>query len=244
MRPGTVTTKRLMGEDVVLYRTRSGRIRVVRPYCPHLGAHLGCGGRVDDEDIVCPFHHFAFDPDGNVARTGPGYTGKPVREGLTILPSEEVNGGVFAWSGPSQPTLPWNIPQLLNPRSSRSKFVVVDVHSHPQEICENTVDIGHTRALHGFSDAWMPRPPIADKHSYSVALQLSRRFPPFGSLKADVEVNLYGLGFLHVLLRVPRIGLEMDAVLAPRPVDPWRLHLTVGVGVLFTPPSCIDPQDC
>ncbi|MFE3021666.1 Rieske 2Fe-2S domain-containing protein [Streptomyces sp. NPDC059256] len=68
--PGAVLTRRLMGEDVVVYRTRSGRARVIRPYCPHLGAHLGCGGRVEDDLIVCPFHSFAFSGDGSLARVG------------------------------------------------------------------------------------------------------------------------------------------------------------------------------
>ncbi|WP_369123002.1 Rieske 2Fe-2S domain-containing protein [Streptomyces viridochromogenes] len=42
---------------------------------PHLGTHLGCGGWVDGENIVCPFHRFAFDLDAAVARVGPGHTG-------------------------------------------------------------------------------------------------------------------------------------------------------------------------
>lgn len=41
LRPGTVLTRPLAGRDVVLYRTGTGALRAVRPYCPHLGAHLG-----------------------------------------------------------------------------------------------------------------------------------------------------------------------------------------------------------
>lgn len=34
----------------------SGTVSVFDAYCEHLGAHLGHGGRVDGENIVCPFH--------------------------------------------------------------------------------------------------------------------------------------------------------------------------------------------
>ncbi|MEV6419914.1 Rieske 2Fe-2S domain-containing protein [Streptomyces sp. NPDC051662] len=58
---GKVVRRQFMGEDLVAYRTREGIVRVVDPYCPHLGAHLGFGGLVDGENIVCPFHHFAYE---------------------------------------------------------------------------------------------------------------------------------------------------------------------------------------
>jgi nitrite reductase/ring-hydroxylating ferredoxin subunit len=64
-----------MGEDLVVYRTRSGIVRAVDPYCPHLRAHLGDGEWVDGERIVCPFHSFAYDVDGACILTG--YATKP-----------------------------------------------------------------------------------------------------------------------------------------------------------------------
>src|SRR3546814_6367094 len=47
---------RYFGRDLVLYRGASGRPVVLDAHCPHLGAHLGYGGSVCDDDIVCPFH--------------------------------------------------------------------------------------------------------------------------------------------------------------------------------------------
>jgi 3-ketosteroid 9alpha-monooxygenase subunit A len=40
---------------LVLVRDRE-RVRAVDAICPHRGAHLGYGGRIDGEAIVCPFH--------------------------------------------------------------------------------------------------------------------------------------------------------------------------------------------
>lgn len=35
---------------------RAGKVRVFDAVCPHRGAHLGLGGTLDGEAIVCPFH--------------------------------------------------------------------------------------------------------------------------------------------------------------------------------------------
>ena len=49
------------GQELVLFRTRSGQARVLDAYCPHLGAHLGQGGRVIGETVRCPFHGWQYD---------------------------------------------------------------------------------------------------------------------------------------------------------------------------------------
>ena len=43
---GEVKRVRYFGEELVLFRTRSGRAAVLDAYCPHLGAHLGVGAAV------------------------------------------------------------------------------------------------------------------------------------------------------------------------------------------------------
>ncbi|MGI5466237.1 Rieske 2Fe-2S domain-containing protein [Streptomyces sp. CA-132043] len=69
-KPGTVATVPFMDGEIVVYRTRRGTLRATRPHCPHLGAHLGAGGYVAGELLVCPFHRFGFGPDG-VCETTP-----------------------------------------------------------------------------------------------------------------------------------------------------------------------------
>ncbi|ANW16786.1 (2Fe-2S)-binding protein [Streptomyces clavuligerus] len=232
VRPGAVVTRRLMDEDVVVYRTRGGRARVIRPHCPHLGAHLGCGGRVDGESIVCPFHHFAFGGDGAVTRTGPGYAPGAVRDRLAVLPCHEVNGGIFTWAGgaPGQPP-GWRLPELLDPSGPPLRFARTEVLSHPQELCENVADLGHLRALHGFSDAVPKGGPVIDGHRFRATVELTRTFPPFGRLRADLTFHLYGLSLLHATLRDARSGLVFDVLAASRPVAPWRVELLIGTRV-------------
>ncbi|MFD9823042.1 Rieske 2Fe-2S domain-containing protein [Streptomyces violascens] len=234
VRRGQVRTCRLMGEDVVVYRTRSGRVRAARPYCPHLGAHLGCGGRVDGELIVCPFHHFAFDGAGAVARLGPGYSGNPVRKGLGVLPCEEVNGGIFAWVG-ARPDEPpgWHIPSLA-PSAAKVRFTgCTELATHPQEISENAVDMGHVRALHGYPDFSMPRAPVPQGPTYTFAFRVTRSFPLFGQVVADATVTLYGLGLMHGIFQDRGQGWQMDLLIMSCPVAPWRTQVTIGSRISF-----------
>ncbi|WP_443072149.1 Rieske 2Fe-2S domain-containing protein [Streptomyces sp. NBC_01485] len=53
--PGNALTRRFMDEDIVIYRTLDGRPRAVHPCCPRLGAHLGAGGTMEGQNLVCPF---------------------------------------------------------------------------------------------------------------------------------------------------------------------------------------------
>ena len=62
--PGETRALYLFSKDLVLYRTASGEPRLVDAHCPHLGAHLGVGGKVEGECLRCPFHGWSFGADG------------------------------------------------------------------------------------------------------------------------------------------------------------------------------------
>lgn len=49
--PGAVIPLRYFGTDLVLYRLETGELRLTGAYCPHMGAHLGYGGRVDEPTL-------------------------------------------------------------------------------------------------------------------------------------------------------------------------------------------------
>ena len=65
-----------LGQDLVLFRGEDGIARVFDAYCPHLGAHLGIGGRVCGDGLACPFHGWRFDGEGHLAEV-PGLDRKP-----------------------------------------------------------------------------------------------------------------------------------------------------------------------
>ncbi len=130
---GSVGTRRFAGGDAVVYRTRRGVLRVTRPYCPHLGAHLGAGGTVDGEYLVCPFHRFAFAPDGTCARTP---YGTPPRASLTLLPSREAYGIVWTWHSPDGAPPSRKLPSLPEPLAGPRAFRATEEAGTPQEVTE------------------------------------------------------------------------------------------------------------
>ena len=62
--PGRPRPMRYFSHDLVGYRTDAGDLVVLDAICQHLGAHLGYGGQVDGDCIICPFHGWKWDRDG------------------------------------------------------------------------------------------------------------------------------------------------------------------------------------
>jgi phenylpropionate dioxygenase-like ring-hydroxylating dioxygenase large terminal subunit len=54
---------RLLGEDLVAFKTTAGRIGVLDTYCPHRNANL-FWGRNEDEGLRCVYHGWKFGVDG------------------------------------------------------------------------------------------------------------------------------------------------------------------------------------
>jgi phenylpropionate dioxygenase-like ring-hydroxylating dioxygenase large terminal subunit len=81
----TVHPYTVCGEELIAYRTARGEVRVFEAHCPHQGAHLGHGGTLKKDCVVCPFHHFCFNLDGAYLGTKPD--GKP-RPQMKLTPVE------------------------------------------------------------------------------------------------------------------------------------------------------------
>jgi len=65
LKVGEVKPLKYFGRELVMFRTESGEPKVLDAFCPHLGAHLGHGGKVVGESIACPFHGWQFDGSGH-----------------------------------------------------------------------------------------------------------------------------------------------------------------------------------
>lgn len=220
--PGQVLRRRFMGEDVVVYRTRQGKIRVVHPYCPHLGAHLGFGGRVDGEDLVCPFHNFAYDPDGICIRTG--YGTLPPKANLSHWPAREVNGVIMVWNHAKGVVPSWEIPTIPTqdfPPPAKHSTIIID---HPQEVVENSIDIGHFGAVHGTSNARITRPMSLDGPRLSIGTAVDRVVPLFGKFDVEFDVEAHGLGYVYVLAYMRQVNLSALVQIMPTPLDPCRIE--------------------
>src|SRR5256885_6085361 len=59
---------RLLGEDLVLFKDRSGNVGLIQDHCAHRGASL-LYGRVEERGISCAYHGWLYDIAGNCLET-------------------------------------------------------------------------------------------------------------------------------------------------------------------------------
>jgi phenylpropionate dioxygenase-like ring-hydroxylating dioxygenase large terminal subunit len=141
------------GRDLVVYRTAGGEARVVSAYCAHLGAHLGAGGRVEDDAIVCPFHGWNYDGSTGKCVAIPYGTGKiPSQAKIRSFPTLERNRMIWAWfhaeGKPPFYDVP-EVPEFDDPEFGEPHTVEFTLKTVCQEMAENNHDQAHFRFVHG-----------------------------------------------------------------------------------------------
>jgi 3-ketosteroid 9alpha-monooxygenase subunit A len=57
-------TPAFIGSQSIVLARMPGGVRAFSAICPHRGAHLALGGRLEERAIVCPFHGFRIGIDG------------------------------------------------------------------------------------------------------------------------------------------------------------------------------------
>jgi nitrite reductase/ring-hydroxylating ferredoxin subunit len=232
---GATLTTTFMAEELVLYRTASGEARAVSPFCPHLGAHLGRCGTVVGETIRCDFHHFRFGADGGCVGTGYG-TKPPPSARLAVRHLLEQNGLILVHHDHEGRAPTWT-PPLLDERGwsplVRHRF---SLRGHPQETTENSVDIGHFSAVHGYSDVRVLRDLRTEGPYLHARYAMRRAAGPLGRwgvrVSTEFDVHLYGLGYSFVEVEVVPYGVRLRHFVFSTPTEPDRIDLRIAVSVL------------
>ena len=149
---GEVRSVRLLARDLVLWRDEDGTAHVMDAYCPHLGANLGIGGRVEGCHLVCPYHWWSWDGEGrNVSIPYSDRVNNKAR--VRTYRTVERNGFVMFWFHPDADQSPlWEVPELPEYRSD--EWIAVEpaewvVRCPWQELAENGPDYVHLRTVHG-----------------------------------------------------------------------------------------------
>jgi nitrite reductase/ring-hydroxylating ferredoxin subunit len=152
--PGALTSMRVFGSDVVLFRGEDGAPYMVDAYCAHLGAHVGVGGRVEGDCIRCPFHGWRYDgvtgrcneiPYGDMDRI-------PSKARIRSYPCVERNHMIWAWHHLEEGEPFYDIPEVAefsDPSWLPYEMVEFDVATCCQEMAENNVDFAHFKYVHG-----------------------------------------------------------------------------------------------
>lgn len=172
---------RLLGEDLVLFKDRQGRLGLIAEQCPHRRASFAHGIPTED-GIRCPYHGWEYNAQGKCINQPNEQDKCAFRDKVSTdaYPVEEMGGMLFAYMGPQpQPLLPrWDgfVAQGTIRIMGRAILPI-----NWLQIMENSLDPVHTEWLHGHHYEFL-------KEQEGVKVAISARH-----LKIDFKEFEYGM---------------------------------------------------
>ena len=141
-----VRPARLLGQDLVLWRSKEG-LRAWKDLCLHRGARLS-GGRVQDGCLVCPYHGWNYDATGQCVRI-PAHPSQspPARAHATTYHITERYGLIWVCLGTPSGDVPlfseWDDASFRKVGAGPYLF-----KAHGPRVIENFLDVGHFPFVH------------------------------------------------------------------------------------------------
>ncbi|MAJ22707.1 MAG: iron-sulfur protein [Candidatus Pelagibacter sp.] len=147
---------RILGEDLVIFKTKKNDIGLVHKHCPHRRASL-VYGKTEDKGIRCCYHGWLFSTDGEILETpGENPDSKPAAKlrktfKLGAYPVIEFNGLIFAYMGPIEkvPEFP-NYDSFQIPGNTTRPYRI-EYNCNWIQVLDAIMDPVHTSFLHGQS---------------------------------------------------------------------------------------------
>jgi 5,5'-dehydrodivanillate O-demethylase len=158
---------RLLGEDLVLYKDRQGKLGLVGEFCPHRRASLAYGIPTE-AGIRCPYHGWQFDGTGRCLEQPNEPEGSAFRDKVTATayPVETLAGIIFTYLGPQPaPLLPRWDGYVGNNTIRMMGWTIIPCNW--LQCMENSVDPVHTEWLHGPFDQFQAAQRKAEYEQFS-----------------------------------------------------------------------------
>lgn len=141
---------RILGEDLVVFRDRSGRLGLLHKHCAHRGASLEFGIPAE-RGITCCYHGWQFDIDGTILAT----PGEPPASRIRTMcsqgayPVREEMGLIFAYLGPIETIAPFPyLDTFAHPRDNVPAPFRMELPCNWLQVVENGADPLHNAYLH------------------------------------------------------------------------------------------------
>jgi len=140
--------RRLLGEDLVLFRDDRGRLGLLGLHCPHRGTSLEYG-YIEDGGLRCCYHGWLFDVTGRCLEQPAEPPGNSFKDRIRQIAyrAEELGGVICAYLGPEPAPLLPRYDVLVRDDGIRSMGARIQSCNYFQAV-ENTVDQHHFRWLH------------------------------------------------------------------------------------------------
>jgi phenylpropionate dioxygenase-like ring-hydroxylating dioxygenase large terminal subunit len=136
---------KFLGRSIAVFRGQDGRVRAVENRCAHRYIKL-TQGKVVDCRLVCPYHGWSYDGDGQARIPHDLFGHKEPNIRIQTVPVRERYGLVFVFPGdPELATvrdIP-SIPELEGPRPWPHAIVKFDCAGHHSMLLENVSDFTH-----------------------------------------------------------------------------------------------------
>jgi 5,5'-dehydrodivanillate O-demethylase len=140
---------KVLGEQLVLYRDRKGKLGLIGPRCGHRLMHLEFG-IPEQNGLRCPYHGWLFDREGRCLEQPlePPESTLKHRIKIPAYPVQEMGGLIWAYLGPEPtPLLPrWD---LFVREDGFRQIIGHWLPCNWLQVMENRGDLGHVVYLHG-----------------------------------------------------------------------------------------------
>lgn len=188
---------------------------------------------MDGEEIICPFHGFAFDRSGSCVRTGYGYD-PPAS--LTRYPVLEANYSIYVWRHADGLPPDWEIPDVFTMKRSAPSHRAYELAGNPQDLAESLFDFGHFFEVHRMTISDLEVGDLAaDEKTCDVTFRLARRLPGGYTVAMRQTVKVIGLCTVLLESMIPNTDTTMRLILHATPTAPGRMCIRHGAAVDVRP---------
>ena len=217
-----LTTRTILNEPIVFYRTSRGEVTALADRCPHRLTPLS-HGRLVGNALQCGYHGLVLNSDGRCTRV-PTSTTVPEWAHVRRYPVAELDGYLWIWMGGAAQA---DVNQITRfPCNTDPKRVMsrnhLRINAHYQLVIDNLLDLSHAQYLHadslGNNDFYRAKSSVAIDGTtvYDRRMVRDTTAPP---------------AFEHILGAGKRIDFWMDARVTP----PGEYYLDVGVTLTGRP---------
>ena len=145
---------RRFGEDLVLFRDKSGHIGLLELHCNHRGTSLEYG-KIEEHGIRCCYHGWLFDVDGRILETPLEPPDSTLKDRLChgAYAVTEYSGMVFAYLGPPDKMPEFPIYDLFEHEGYTMECGEITGMGNPKpcnwlQVVDNLVDPMHEEVIH------------------------------------------------------------------------------------------------
>ena len=228
IKPGDVVPLRYFAKDLVLFRTEAGEAKVLDAYCPHLGAHLGHGGKVVGDAVECPFHAWRFNGAGQCLQVA--YADKiPRKATIRCWEVVERNNFIYVWHHLENEPPNFDVPiieEIGDPDWSSAKRFEWKIRTQNQEMGENAVDQAHFRYVHGTKT--VPDTKNIIEGHIRRSISVAKMETPRGIVEGRIASEAHGVGI--ALVRFTGIT-ETIICSSTIPIDEETVHIRFAFAV-------------